>query len=321
MYCRLAAIFILCCTTCVLFAQDFIVDLSKKNKNDFAKSFVKLINDAPNRFKDVKDKPFKGMDSAYPASKVFTCKIKIPGAISGKLILDSLSFAEYHFGDFDKIEDAEAAFVNLSNTIAEAMNRKVMFRNNDTASKLGMVRQTKIAYTQQSGFFHYNVFVQLYKKNMGDGYRLLLKINGGMPKYYYKVMRTEPISSFMFATALKGQLSSFQKSKPQGCLGELPPFVCRGAKQVGDTTVIVYYKAGVEDIRDGKKEFEAALTNLRVSLGEEYVYYLLMPHDDRMREVAFLKIDDLEKRRSKTIHLTLIEQTKSDYILELGFAY
>lgn len=321
MLCRLAAILLFLGTSCVTFAQDFIVDLSKKTKNDFAKSFVKLVNDAPSKFKEVKDKPVKGVDSLYPNSKVFHCKVKIPGAISGKLILDSLAFAEFHFGDFDKLEDAEASFVNLSNTIAEAMNRKVMFRNNDTAGKLGLIRQTKIAYTLQSGFFHYNVFVQLYKKQTADGYRLLLKINGGQPKYYYKVMKTEPISSFMFATALKNQLGSFQKNAPQGCLGELPPFACKGIKMVGDTTMIVYVKTGFKDLPDGKKEFEAALTNLRVCLGEDYVYYLLAPHDNRMREVAFLKIDDIEKRRSKTIHLTLIGQTATDYMLELGFAY
>ncbi len=318
---RLAAIFIMCCHACALFAQDFVVESPKKKKDDFAKSFVKLINDAPNNFKDVKDKAFKGIDSAYPKSRIFHCKVKLQGALSGKLVLDSIGFAEYHFGDFSTIEDAEAVFVNLSNNIAEAMGRKVLFRNNDTGSKSGMVRQTKIAYTQQSGFFHYNVFVQLFKKEGEEKFQLLLKVNGGKPQYYYKVMKTEPINSFMFTTALRGQLSTFQKYKPQGCLGDLTPFVCRGTRICGDTTVVFYTKYGFQDVLDGKKEFEISLTNLRACLSEEYVYYLPVPQNNRMREVAFLKVDDIEKKRSKTIHLSLVEQSKTDYYLELGFVY
>jgi len=318
---RLAAIFIMCCSTCALFAQDFVVEFPQKKKDDFAKSFVKLINDAPNKFKEIKDKAFKSVDSTYPKSKVFHCKVKLQGALSSKLVLDSLAFAEYHFGDFATMGDAETVFVNLTNNIAEAMSRKVMFRNNDTGTKTGMIRQTKIAYTQQSGFFHYNVFVQLFRKIGEDKFSVLLKVNGGRPKYYYKVMRTEPIGSFMFATALRSQLGTFQKHKPQGCLGDLTPFVCRGTRNCGDTVLVFYTKYGFNDPQDGKKEFEISLTNLRTCLGEDYVYYLAPPQNNHIREVAFLRIDDIEKKRSKTIHLSLVEQSKTDYYLELGFMY
>lgn len=318
---RFAAILFFSTLSSVLFAQEFVVEAPKKKKDEFARAFVKLINDAPNKFKDSKDKPFKEIDSLHPTSKVFHSKIKLPGAITSKLIMDSLPYAEYFFGNFDTVEDGDALLVNLTNSIAEAMNRKVLFRNSDTGRKTGMVRQTKIAYTQQSGFFHYNVFVQLAKKRGEDKYSLILKINGGKPQYYFKVMKTEPISSFMFTTALKSQLGTFQKHAPQGCLGDLTPFVCKGTRIRGDTTTVFYTKYGFQDVLDGKKEFEISLTNLRVCLGEEYVYYLQPPMYNKMREVAFLRVDDIEKKRSKTIHLSLVEQTKTDYFLELGFMY
>lgn len=319
---RLAAILLLLGSISLrMHAQNFFVELPKKKKDDFAKSFVKLINDAPNKFNEVKDKPWKGIDSLHPKSKVFHSKVKLAGAISSRIVMDSLPFAEYHYGDFETLEDAEAQLVNLSNSIAEALGRKVLFRNNDTGSKFGMVRQTKIAYTQQSGFFHYNVFVQLFKKPNDGGLRLLLRINGGKPQYYYKVMRTEPIGSFMFATALRNQLPSFQRNPPQGCLGDLTPFTCKGIRRCGDTTVVSYVKYGFQDMQDGKKEFEMALTNLRTCLSEEYVYYLPQPQQNCIREVAFLRLDDIEKKRSRTLHLSLIEQSKSDYYLELGFVY
>jgi hypothetical protein len=318
---RLAVILITCSFIGRTQAQDFFVDVPKKKRDDFAKSFVRLINDAPYYFKDVKDKAFKGIDSLNPSSKPFHCKAKLQGAVSSRIIYDSIPFAEYHFGDFDNMEDGETALVNLSNNIAEAMGRKVMFRNNDTGSNTGMLRQTKIAYTQQSGFFHYNVFVQLFKKEGEEKYRVLLKVKGGRPPYYYKVMKTEPIGSFMFATALRSQVGTFQKYKPQGCLGDLTPFQCRGTRKCGDTIVVVYTKYGFQDLLDGKKEFEITLTNLRTCLSEEYVYYLPPPINNRMREVAFLRVDDIEKKRSKTIHLSLVEQSKNEYYLELGFVY
>lgn len=318
---RLAVILITCSFIGKLQAQDFIVEAPKKRKDDFAKAFVRLINDAPYYFNDVKDKAYKGPDSLHPATKVFHCKVRLQGAVSSRIVPDSIPFAEYHFGDFDAMEDAETALVNLSNNIAEAMGRKVLFRNNDTGSNTGMLRQTKIAYTQQAGFFHYNVFVQLFKKEGEEKFRVLMKVKGGRPQFYYKVMKTEPINSFMFATALRSQVGTFQKYKPQGCLGDLMPFTCRGIRKCGDTIVVVYTKYGFQDLPDGKKEFEITLTNLRTCLSEEYVYYLPPPQNNRLREVAFLRVDDIEKKRSKTIHLSLVEQSKTDYYLELGFVY
>ena len=318
---KLAIILFFVCNVNILMAQEFIISTPKQKKNDFARNLVKLLNDAPNKFDDCKDKPLKTIDSAYPNKKVFNSKLKLPGAINGKLIIDSIPFVEYFFGNFEKKDDAESAFVNLSNQISEAMNRKVLFRNNDTGNKTTLARETKIAYTAHSGFFMYNIFVQLHRNANDSTLRLLLKIVSGKPPYYHKVMKNEPINSFMFVTALKGQLNVFQKQSWQGCLGSLLPFYCRGTRKGKDTLTVFYVKGGMQEMADAQKEFEACLTNLRVCMSDDYVYYLLPPQGNNKREVVFIKFDDIEKKRAKTIHLSLIEKSKQDYYLDLGFAY
>jgi hypothetical protein len=316
------AIFLFAVCASSISAQDFVVDMPKLKKDDFAKSFVKLLNDAPNKFSSCKDKPVKGIDIDHPKSKVFHNKLKIVGSIWNKLVYDSsISFAEYCFGDFDKMDDAEAAYVSLSNLVSESLSKKVLFRNNDTGSKTGMLRQTKVAYTLNSGFFQYNVFIQLYDMPLQGKLRLMLKVNGGRPQYYYKMTKNEPISSFMFVSAVRSQLGLFQQYNVQGCLGDMPPYNCRGVRRNGDTTILVYVKEGFRGLLETKAEFEGSLSNLRACLTDEYVYYLLPPLGNHLREVAFVRFDDIENKHKKTIHLALVKRAEDDYILELGFYY
>ncbi len=319
---RLVFILFFCANTIQNYAQQFIVDVPKQKKNEFARSFVKLLNDAPNHFKDIVDKPIKGIDSAYPNLSVYNNKIKLKGApIAGKIVLDSIPFAEYFYGKFDNLENAEATYVNLSNNIAEALDRKVLFKNEDGDNTTPFLKQTKIAFTQNSGFFLYNIFVQLYKNDIDSSFTVLLKIKSGTPPYFYKIMQNEPINSFMFVGLLKTQLPAFQKQSWQGCLGNLQPFICKGTKKTKDTLMVIYVKSGFEELVDAKKEFEAALTNMRVCMSNEYVYFLPTPQGKILREVAFLKFDDIEKKKPKILKLALVEEAKRNYFLELGFIY
>lgn len=313
-------ILIQCCVYSV-FAQEFTVDPPKQKKNEFAKSFVKLLNDAPLNFKETKDKPIKGIDTAYLGLTVLNTKIKLKGAVNGKIVLDSVPFAEYNYGTYLKMEDAEAAYVNLSNFIAEAMSRKVLFKNEDGNGKTSLQKLTKIAFTQNSGFFLYNIFVELHKNEMDSSLSLLLKIKGGKPPYFYKIMSNEPINSFMFVGQLKSQLLAFQRQGWQDCLGSLQPFICKGTRRGKDTLVLYYIKSGFQELADAKKEFETALTNMRVCMSNEYVYYLPTPKANILRDVAFLKFDDIEKKRPKIVKLSLVEVSKADYVLELDFVY
>lgn len=296
--------------------------MPKQKKNEFARNFVKLLNNAPANFDEIKGKPFKQADSVYPNITVLQNKVQLKGALgTGKIVFDSIPFAEYFFGKFDNLENAEAVFVNLSNNIAEALNRNVLFKNEDGNSKTPFFKQTKIAFTKNNGFFLFNIFVQLHKNEIDSSYSVFLKIKSGNPPYFHKIMQNEPINSFMFVGLLKTQLPAFQKQSWQGCLGNLQPFICRGSKQNKDTLMVVYIKNGFEELADATKEFEAALTNMRVCLSNDYVYYLPTPHKNILRQVAFLKFDDIEKAKPKTLKLCLVEESKRDYYLELDFIY
>ena len=61
-------------TTCN--AQDFIIPKPKHKKNEFAKNFIKLLNDAPNNFNEFKENSLKKNDSTYPNKKIFGMTIQ-----------------------------------------------------------------------------------------------------------------------------------------------------------------------------------------------------------------------------------------------------
>ncbi|MCZ2224169.1 MAG: hypothetical protein LC122_11145 [Chitinophagales bacterium] len=309
---------------CVCNAQDFHIPYPKQKRNEFARNFVKVLNSAPNFFKDITDKPLKGVDSIFTDYTTYNNKVKLKGSIYGRIIIDSVATAAYYYGSYNNMEIAEGVYVNLSNQIAEALGGNVLFKTLEGNNNTDWYRQTKIAFTQNSGFFLFNVYVELYKNKTDIDSTLIvvLKIKGGKPPFYYKLAHNEPINSFMFASALKARVKTFQRSKfYDECLGEIPPFICRGTRKTKDTLMIVYNKVGCKDLPDSKKEFEAALTNIRVSLSDHYVYYLPPPEKYKIREVVFLRFDDIEIARPKTLNLVLIEVSKNNYILELQFIY
>lgn len=321
---RISVAFCFSFIVCICNAQDFHIRNPKQKKNDFAKNFVKLLNNAPFFFKDITEKPIKGVDSIFLDYTTYYNKIKLKGSEYGRIIIDSVATAAYYYGSYNSMEIAEGVYVNLSNQIAEALGGNVLFKTLESNKNTPWIRQTKIAYTQNSGFFLFNIFVELYKNKTDTDSTLtvLLKVKGGNPQFYYKLAHNEPINSFMFTSALKTQVRTFQKSRfPDECLGEIPPFICKGSRKTKDSLMIVYTKAGCKDLPDSKKEFEISLTNIRVSLNDHYVYYLPPPQNNKIREVVFLKFDDIEISRPKTLNLVLIEPSKNNFILELQFIY
>ncbi|MEI2708546.1 MAG: hypothetical protein V9E96_05940 [Chitinophagaceae bacterium] len=96
---------------------------------------------------------------------VLKTKIQLKGALTpGKIVLDSIPFAEYFFGKFENLDNAEAVYVNLSNNIAEALNRKVLFKNEDGNNKTDYFKQTKIAFHSKFWFLFVQYLCTTYLK-------------------------------------------------------------------------------------------------------------------------------------------------------------
>ena len=129
------------CTATTCNAQDFIIPKPKHKKNEFAKNFIKLLNDAPNNFNEFKENSLKKNDSTYPNKKIFGIKAKIPGATGGKLVMDTIPFAAFLFPKINTIEEAESLLVNVSNQIIEAMNQRVLLAKNEVNNNTILKKQ------------------------------------------------------------------------------------------------------------------------------------------------------------------------------------
>lgn len=327
---KISGLFIFCSCTLQVIAQDFIIEYPKK-KDDFVYDFLNVLNDAPFKFLHVKGKPLPGLDSSHPRSKVFQTKIMLPASVTGKIVQDSSIYAEYLFGDFKDMDDAEGALLNLTTKISKALYKKVLVRNSEVGMDTNTLKQTKIAYCWHGGFFHYNIVLQINAVAGKELYRLRMKIESGKPLYYNRIMRSEPIGSFVLVNSLKNNLYSLQNSSsPGGCPNDIPAFICTGTAMVNDTIMVRYIKKGFDNFADARSEFDANMTNIRTSLGPEYVYYLLPVKSPAYRRIAFINSDDVEKTKRKTVMLTLIDQSRVDvltnmvkkgYALELAFSY
>jgi hypothetical protein len=322
---RLAATIFFICLYGVLQAQSFAYNLPPKTKDKFHKAFAKLINDVPNSFVNIKGKAFTFKDAGdqIKSAKVFHNKVKLPGLTSAKIVFEKDSTAEYVAGAYTEKSEAQDQAQILCDKIADALSNKVIMFYNDSTNIPDLLEETSIGYTLMNGFFHYNMFVQVQWLPAAAKYRVALKIAGGTPRFYYHVQRNEPITSFMFVSAFKDQFGVFnaKRERSSGCLGQIPPFNCKGMVKQGDTAQLLYTKTGFEYLPDARKEFEACLSNVRVSLGEDYVYYLEPACGNKLRRVIFLKNADIDRLKRKCIQLVLVQNEEQNYHLELGFIY
>ncbi len=142
---KLICLFILLSSTADSYAQDFVIEMPRR-RDEFAQDLISLLNSAPYKFSFIKGKQLSSADSLHPKAKIFLPKMKLKGALSGKIEQDSsFSFIEFVFPDIKTQEEAEASYTNLINKVTEALRKKVLFKKseNDTTS---FTKQTKIAY-------------------------------------------------------------------------------------------------------------------------------------------------------------------------------
>ena len=318
---KLICLFILLSSTADSYAQDFVIEMPRR-RDEFAQDLISLLNSAPYKFSFIKGKQLSSADSLHPKAKIFLPKMKLKGALSGRIEQDSsFSFIEFVFPDIKTQEEAEASYTNLINKVTEALRKKVLFKKseNDTTS---FTKQTKIAYASHSGFFDFNIIVRLSKINKPDVYRLQLHIDGGKPKYFYRLQKNEPIVSFIFSKPFRQSIQDFEMDFiEKNCLGDIPMFVCNGKKLKGDTVMINYSKKGFHDLPDVKSEFDAMFTNIRAGFNNEYVYSQSLPAANILRQIVFVKYEDMDKPIHKSVHLDLIQQTNRNYAIEINFVY
>ncbi|MFY7898818.1 MAG: hypothetical protein ACOVNY_01460 [Chitinophagaceae bacterium] len=308
------------------FAQDFFIEYPKK-ADDFTDNFLRVVNDAPLRFVHVKGKPTNKQDSIHKGSNTFESKIKLPNSLANRVVVDSTLYVEYFFGDYIDLENAEASFTNLSDKIMKAFSKRVFSKEFPVDSGGSVIKYTKIAYCKNRGFFHFNVSLQIIQLPLSRKYRVLLQVYSGKPQFYYRVMRNEPVASFILVNNLKNNIASLQNNS-YGCPTEIVPFECIGKKISNDSIFLIYQKEGFLDYPNAMSEFDVYMTNIRSSLGTEYVYSYLPVKSPFNKKIAYIHMNDLENPNRKTIFLQLVEKPKNsllpqnqrkEYVIELVF--
>ena len=308
-------------------AQRFEIPIPPKG-DKFTKAFISALNNAPDKFIKIRGSMIARYDSIHKSSKVFQCNLNIPGANIARYIEDSTYYLEYFFGEYSNLDEATNAMNALTEKIkASLSDRTVVIMNKKGWDKL--IKENKIGYVFQNGFFHYNVSVQLNTITNSSNIRLVMQIFHGRPVYYNWIAPNLPIGGFNFINAVKKTYAYFSDDPRTACPNEIPPYICKGKTKSQDTTYVGYYKNGFDGIHNAGTEYDVTFSNLEAGLGHDYVYWTLPCKAPAIKQYAFVKYDDVDKPKRKTILLTLYNygllsqnsNPKNDLIIELDFAY
>ena len=312
-------IFFFSCYCYPVYAQGFYIDFPKK-PDDFTFNFLSIINDAGNNFSHLKGKQVTTKDTIHLASKIFQSKVKLSGSTNSRLVTDSTLYMEFFFGDYETMEAAFDAYDKLHSKVAKAIYKRTFVKDYHLDTNGTVVRLEKIAYCINRGFYHYNISLQIIRLLHNGQFRLMLQIYNGKPQFYYRILRNEPIGSFLMVNSLKTNLSAIQNENITGCPAEVPPFKCIGKTVVNDTTFVTYQKKGFDDYINPRSEYDVYMSNIRVSLGSEFVFYSV-PCPSKgpvFKRWAFVNVNDLENYKRKTVLLSLVE-LPTQTMTEKGF--
>ncbi len=325
---KLTGLFMFSCVCAQLFAQTFAFDLTKK-KDPFTYNLLYVLNDAPFKFLHIKGKLLSKTDSVHLRSEIYQDKIPLPGATSARYVQDSTFYVEYFFGEFSNIEDATEALSSLTTKISKAMNKKAVVLPHDWGEGGEIIKENKICYALHSGFFHYNISTQITKVIKRDGYRVVLQVYSGRPFYYNWIMKNEPYGGFNFINYVKKTFTFFE-SISSGCPTDIPGYLCNGKSIANDTTFIHYTKSGFDGLMNARTEYDVTFSNLRSGLSNEYVYYNVPYKYPCLRKIAFVRFEDVDRSKRKTMIISLMELSrvnsmipaqKKEYVIDFSFAY
>jgi len=324
---KLLILIISCCCVHKICAQRFEIPVPQKS-DKFTKAFITALNNAPGMFIKLKGPLLARYDSIHKQSKVYQCTLKLPDASAARYIEDSTYYLEYFFGEYTNMDEAVNAMNALTSRLRASLNgRAVLLEYKTGWDKI--IRENKLGYVYQNGFFHYNVAVQLTTISNSSNIRLVLQIFHGRPVYYNWITPNLPMGGFNFINAVKNTYNYFADKSKDPCPNEIPPYLCKGKTKLNDTTFVVYNKKGFDGIMNAGTEYDVTFSNLESGLGHEYVYWSLPCKAPAVKQYAFVRYDDVDKSKRKTILLTLYNNSlitgtkdpKNDLSIELAFAY
>jgi hypothetical protein len=313
------------------FAQGFTIEIPKKT-DAFTGTFLKVLNDAGDDFKHIKGKQINQKDTIHLASNTFKTSVTIAGSTYGRIVTDSTIYAEYFFGDFDLMQDAFTAYDLLEQNVATAIENRTFLKDYHLDTNGSVVRLEKMAYCTNRGFYHFNIALHIIRLLHNGKFRILLQIYNGKPQFYYRIFKNEPVGGFNMVNVLRSNLEALQSQIITTCPVTVPPFKCLGKRNVNDTVFISYQKPDFDDYYTVRTEFDVYLSNIRTSLGSDYVFYSVpCPSEGPVyKRWAFVQVKDLENYKRKTVLLSLVALPdpmltdygyKKQYAIMLEFAF
>jgi hypothetical protein len=311
-----------------LHAQLYYFDIGKK-KDAFTVNFLSLMNDAPNKFIHYKGKMTSLWDTIHLGSHISQLKITLPGTITARYVQDSTYYCEFLMGYYETLEDATTGMNEWTDKISKSLSRRVVVNKHDYGPDGSFLKENKICAAQHSGFFHPNISVQITRVLTNNMYRLAIQLYSGKPYYYYWIAKNEPIGGFNFVNYVKNTFMAYN-IKTKGCPVEIPAYTCKGREVLNDSDFINYGKVGFEGFMDARAQYDVTFGNLRASLGSEYVYFFVPYKRPFLKRIAFVRFDDIDLGRRKTLIHSIMEKDKpvitnsynrKDYEIWLSFVY
>jgi hypothetical protein len=312
MYKAVGSIILFFITSSSAKAQDF--HFISNPQVDFSKPFIEVLNSAGENFASIIKRTRK---KAFGYLEYST--IKITGSDLGSIYLyPSDTFCIYSFGIYDKYKDAEAGLIELCNKISLSLSNKVMMDMRDTALTDGMRKMVRIGCAKRNGFFYYNMKAYLQQVTYTNQLQLMLRIDGGVPKYFNAIPKNHPIVNSTFYTTMKNYISTFSNNKLVNCKDELFGFSCSSYTQ-NDSAVVSFTKDDLADEPNAKMEMEALMNRLVAVLGSDYIYYRQPTVSDVIGEAYFIRFADFDTNIRNAIQVQLVKESFCSYKLSFSF--
>ncbi|MFN4007479.1 MAG: hypothetical protein ACK4HE_08200 [Chitinophagaceae bacterium] len=280
------------------------------NKNKLGNALIDIFNDASNNFKQSRGGTFTAR--LLPAGKVYRLKVHVPNAIETKIITVNNSVFKYqavlHFAKCSSYEEAEAAFVKISQQITSSVGKRMMVRTADnTSNDTSVVKEQRIGYMLPRGFFYYNASLQL-QRFTASTWLITLRVNGWEPVFYFWIPKNDPLSSNIFSHNFRRVVQRFEASLATNDVQQLlPGFDALVTKDTTGKPMLVFEKS-FADLPNAEFEYSNALNNIKASLGSTFVYRFNKVSVGEVSSITFVRDTDFDKLEQRCIELLLDKQ-------------